>query len=439
MGKRQNVIDIIDRLCKARPAGYKFMPKYKQGVWDGYIKLNHGNKFPTGLLSEVCVALQANDYAYEIADGTICPEIDWSVLQPNMFKSMELRDYQLHAALTLLKAGNGIAKMATNAGKTAVEAAIAKAAKCGVLILTMKKDLLYQLSKVIGDLIEEPVGIVGDNIFDICNRVTVGTIQTLVRHMEIEDNLELCDCVMYDEVHHLPSKTSQKVLLGLSASLRFGFSGTPLRYDDLNDLLLVAATGPVRVEVTNLDLMQAGISAMPVVSMYYISDGKVDFDMPWRDAYGMQIVDGDQRNAIIARELTSRQFDSALILVDRIEHGNTIQDMLPGSLFVNGSSSMDDRSYALDMLREGIGDIVVATPIFDEGVDVPAVDLLVLAGGGVTNIKLLQRIGRGMRKKDGRNQLQVIDFVDDTNQYLLEHSLSRSKLYEQEGFEVEVI
>jgi len=356
-----------------------------------------------------------------------------------MFKGIELREYQLNAALTLLKAGNGIAKMATNAGKTAVEAAIAKAVKCGVLILTMKKDLLYQLSQVVSEFIEEPVGIVGDNIFDICNRVTVGTIQTLVRHMEIEDNLELCDCVMFDEVHHLPSKTAQKVLLGLSASLRFGFSGTPLRYEDLNDLLLVAATGPVRVEVTNQDLIQAGISAMPVVSMYYVSGNKATFDMAWRDAYSMQIVEGEQRNGIIIRECQDRQFNSALVLIDRIEHGNYLAEMLPYSVFVNGQSSMEDRMDALNMLREGNGAIVVATPIFDEGVDVPAVDLLVLAGGGVTNIRLLQRIGRGMRKKEGCNQLQVIDFVDDTNEYLLEHSLARAKIYENEGFEVEVM
>lgn len=435
MAQRQNVISVVDRVCKAKPDGYIYMPSYKAGHWDGYIKLNKGNKFPTGLLDDVLPGL--NGHAYEIADAIEWPPIAWDIVCPSMCNGITLRDYQFGAIQTLLKAGNGVAKMATNAGKTAVEAAIAKAVCCPVILLTMKKDLLCQLANVIGEYTGETVGMIGGG-HDNWHRVTVATIQTLIRHKEWVSK-GLWGCVMFDEVHHVPSKTSQEIMLGINAPYRFGFSGTPLRYSDLNDLLLVAAAGPIRVEVTNQDLIEAGVSATPTIFMYYISDSKADFKADWRSAYDSQIVDCCQRNDIIVRELEQRVYNSALVLVDRLEHGNLLSQQLPDAIFVSGKSSIDDRMDALVLLREGNGAIVIATPIFDEGVDVPAVDLLVLASGGVTNIKLLQRIGRGMRRKEGSNQLQVIDFVDDTNKYLLEHSLARAKIYEGEGFQVEMI
>jgi superfamily II DNA or RNA helicase len=84
--------------------------------------------------------------------------------------------------------------------------------------------------------------------------------------------------------------------------------------------------------------------------------------------------------------------------------------------------------------------VFIASPIFDEGIDVPRVDTVILACGGKSYVKLLQRIGRGMRKKDdGKNELIIIDFIDDTNKYLLKHSDRRIKTYVSEGFDAKVV
>jgi len=66
------------------------------------------------------------------------------------------------------------------------------------------------------------------------------------------------------------------------------------------------------------------------------------------------------------------------------------------------------------------------------------VDVLVLAGGGKSYVKLLQRVGRGMRKKAGDNRIVIVDFIDDTNDYLLSHSEERIETYTQEGFAIRV-
>lgn len=148
------------------------------------------------------------------------------------------------------------------------------------------------------------------------------------------------------------------------------------------------------------------------------------------------IVANEIRNTLLVQKVIQSKANSVLILVDRIEHGLTLADAISGSVFVSGKDSMADRLDALESLRKGTGSIVIATSIFDEGVDVPAVDLLVLAGGGKGYKRLLQRLGRGMRRKEGHNVLMVIDFMDMGDIYLRRHSKTRKAVYEAEGFEV---
>lgn len=127
---------------------------------------------------------------------------------------------------------------------------------------------------------------------------------------------------------------------------------------------------------------------------------------------------------------------SVLIIVSRIEHGLLLQEMIPDSIFVNGSSPVPVRQDVLHRLGRGDRLCCIATQIFDEGVDVPALDTLILAGGGKSQLKLLQRVGRGLRKKEGRNIVHIHDFLDGSNKYLLEHTEERVGVYRQEEFEI---
>lgn len=435
------LLGVVRQVTSARPAGYKFVPSYKNKTWDGYIKLYANNKFPTGLMHRVVDAVTAAqpDLTINVVNAEdrfpeCLPVLD--DVRSDMFSGITLRDYQINAATTLLKAGRGVAKMATNSGKTEVIAAMCKALIGNILVLTTKKELLHQTSQRLSMRLDEPVGRVGDGINDR-RRVTVAMIQTLCRHDNLDIEFGDVGCVMFDECHHVPSKTSQKVLMGIPAGLRFGFSGTPLHYDDLDDLVLIGATGSILVEVSNSDLIEAGVSSKPFVDMYVV-DSADGFDMKYAKAYEKFIVSNDNRNNIIASCVGRQEAAATLVLVDRLEHGYILQRMIPGSLFANGNMCTDERSRILDKLRSGGGHVVIATPIFDEGVDVPSVDLLVLAAGGLTHIRLLQRVGRGMRQKESR-MLRVVDFVDDTNKHLLRHSEARAQLYESEGFSVRVV
>ena len=105
-----------------------------------------------------------------------------------------------------------------------------------------------------------------------------------------------------------------------------------------------------------------------------------------------------------------------------------------GSRLLTGSNPKEEIQAALEEMREGKLKVLVATNIFGEGIDVPAISTIVMADAAKSHIKVLQRIGRGMRTQEGKKLLHVHEFIDDTDGYLLEHSTVRHKLYEAEGF-----
>jgi superfamily II DNA or RNA helicase len=417
-----------------------FMKKYKSGHWDGYISLMTSlNAFPTGLLGYVVAELKLAGYKVDvdlsIYNGHVFPPV-----APDCLNGITLRDYQIKAANALLKAKRGIAKMATNSGKTEVMAAMLTVfPNDGAIVLVHRKDLLYQTAERLSKRLGIKIGVIGDGMFDP-RRVTVVMVQTLGNILDRDDEsngfLFNNTVVMVDECHNASAGKYLDVLNRIPGPYRFGFSGTPLKQSVLADMKLVAYTGRVIYEVTNKQMIGAGYSAKPIVHIHTIeSSHNNHWEMRYQDAYDQLIVNNETRNECISNVLDKTD-GVILVLVSRIEHGNILHSMLKNSIFVHGSSSTEQRREALEFMRQGIWGVFIATNIFDEGIDVPAVDTVVLAGGGKSEIRSLQRIGRGLRQKSGSNLLVVHDFLDDTNKHLFKHSEERILTYEKEGFDV---
>jgi superfamily II DNA or RNA helicase len=104
--------------------------------------------------------------------------------------------------------------------------------------------------------------------------------------------------------------------------------------------------------------------------------------------------------------------------------------------YIRGEHDQDERKRALTKLEQGKIDVLIGTTILDVGVDVPAVGLVCLAGGGKAEVALRQRIGRGLRaKKRGPNVAFIMDFNDGMNSYLIDHCRQRRLIIEgTEGF-----
>jgi superfamily II DNA or RNA helicase len=284
----------------------------------------------------------------------------------------------------------------------------------------------------------------------LCGDGYVYNIETERTHTYIANGFVVHNC------HHIANNKTFDVLMEIPGWHRYGVSGTPLDRGVLNDLKLIACTGPVLTEMTNAELIDDGWSAKPIIHVHEIDDvpllsydGKsamdedyVFDDLLYQEAYDKLIVDNPNRNAV-ARDVALKAYHdgkSVLIIVRRISHG---RHLVAGvcragvlGVFVSGSSSMAERSQALSLLGSGQPCIVVATNIFDEGVDVPSLDVVVLACGGKSHIKLLQRIGRGLRRKEGANVVHIHDFMDVQNKHLLNHAEGRLDVYEKEDFDV---
>lgn len=436
--KNMKALAIVRSLCRARPEGYMFMPKFKSGRWDGYISLMKGmNKFPSGLLDIVMAGLQRKDIETTLH---VQRTPGWDVIEPGDLSGITLRDYQLEAIHSLLIHRRGVAKMATNSGKTEVMAGIIKALHIPKTVVVLhRKELLHQTADRFSDRLGIDVGKIGDGIWDV-KTVTVAMVQTL-SNRGLDGVFDGNVLLMIDECHHASSDQMMDVLFDVPGCYRFGFSGTPLKHDILSDMKLIGVTGEIVVDVSNEYLVEEGYSAKPTVLIHVIegTNDPLDWELEYQEAYEKLIVINDARNHIIA-DFASNFHGLVLILVDRIDHGKILKSLIFDAVFVNGSDTYSYRNQVLEEMRQSKSGVVIASPIFNEGVDVPSVDAVVVAGGGVSHVNLLQKIGRGMRaKSDGDNSLTIVDFLDDTNTYLLEHSDGRIDVYIQEGFDTELI
>ena len=105
--------------------------------------------------------------------------------------------------------------------------------------------------------------------------------------------------------------------------------------------------------------------------------------------------------------------------------------------FIHGSKGKDFRKGAIEQFRNENLNILIASTIADKGLDIPAVNSVILGGSGKSVIKVYQRIGRGTRPKKGENFTCIVDFIDLSQRHLAKHSLSRYKALKSEpGFKI---
>jgi superfamily II DNA or RNA helicase len=138
----------------------------------------------------------------------------------------------------------------------------------------------------------------------------------------------------------------------------------------------------------------------------------------FQQAYTAEIVENGIRNMRIARivqgkdPLVGPMEGATLVLVKQVKHGRLLQRALPGSEFLSGRDSGSDRLRVFNAIRAGVTDVLVATTIADLGLDLPALRNLVLAAGGKSTTRHLQRIGRVARPYPGKSFARVVDLDD---------------------------
>lgn len=430
MGKH---LAYIKQAMTGKPSGYQFMAAYKKGYWDGNICLYNSDtrSFPSGLLYRATQELQDAGQPFEVVDNQPIVEIDTSIDWVEWIASIgfDYREYQVEAIQAALEYRRGILKLATNAGKTLLTAGIIKATGCNACVVVPTKPLLHQTAEYYTKVLLSETGKVGDGYSGWDAPIVVTTMASFYK---VAANRHNFNTLIIDECHHSKAKSIAEAAEFIEAPIRIGVSGTPLSYNELNDLTLMGITGPLLYEVTNTELIEQGYSVKPVIVFHEVLEPSIPKKTSYQEAYQRCIVDNFTRNDIIAT-LTKESDGLTLILVERLEHVANLLELLPDAIPATGDT---DTSGILEDMRLGKCSAVIATNVFSEGVDVDGIDSIILAGAGVSHIRLLQRIGRGLRTKSGKSEVTIHDFIDSTSKHLLAQSEQRLTTYEKEHFEV---
>lgn len=455
--------------------GYQFSPLFKNGFfdkktnawkyWDGKKHLFYGGAgFNTGLLDRVVDIIQSSGPTVNIIDKRHKPN---ELKRPITTSNYDKREYQDRALRAVLSKNCGIIKIATGGGKSIIIARLIAEKNVRPIILVPSLDLLYQTKDVIERVIGREIGIIGDGIVNIKN-INIGTIWSAANALskklitfdenefdsrkekfnskdkqKIVDAIKSTDMIIIDECH-MTSCASLQVINSAAKNCyyHYGFSGTPSRFSG-EDLLIEGVVGRKVIDIPASELIAGGFLVQPTISFVDVPESEEELGNSYQSIYKKYIVQNKIRNDKIV-QIANKLKDSGrktLILVKNIKHGEDLLEKFDSKTviyFVRGELGSDERNKIRADFIGGKIDIIIASAVYDQGIDIPSLDALILAGSGKSAGRALQRCGRVIRPYTDKKDAIIIDFLDNAK-YLYKHSLARKKIYEIEpGFIVKM-
>lgn len=271
--------------------------------------------------------------------------------------------------------------------------------------------------------------------------------RVMEKHEEVKEMLESAICFIGDEMHRGKGESWLETLaLCKNAVYRIGLTGTVDMKDEIGVFKLFGCTGEILTKISNEFLIEQGFSAKPKIFLQEVREPTdIKSLNDYKKAYEVGIVENNFRNSIIIKKVEEKYHEGkfCLVIVNRKKHGEELQKMLSEREvpcdFTHGSRSSEERKQLLEDLNEERLQVLIATNILDEGVSVDNLNVLFMGAGGRSFRQVLQRVGRGLRKKADGSGLEVYDYLDYTNKYLLKHSKERLEYYKDEKFEIEVL
>jgi len=419
--------DRVGPLLSYRSDGYSFVEAYKKGYWDGWKHLatktlTSGWRFPAGLTPYVAEKLGHP----HIMDKRIVPAASFSSYIPSPVHLSKEQEAAVQIALT---SQQGILQAPTGIGKGRIIGEIIRRTGVRALVVCDKKDLMYQLIDEIGRCVgSSRVGYCGDSNW-FPRDVTVATVQTLMSSKATSQFLQSFDLVIVDEAHHVTSPSFQNIMTQVNAFYRFGFSATVFKSNNRGVFLNVQAhIGPLVAQVTTSQAVASGRIVPVDIFMMTDIQNRAD-ELNWKTQYVSQIVDNTYRNEAIAK-LVGIVEGPTVVLVERVEHGETLATMLKAP-FVSGTMSSSKRKMHYQWFKMGLIPTLILGKLGNEALDLPNIDTLILAGGGKAPHLSIQRVGRSMRSSPGKSKSTVFDFMD-RGKYVGSHAKTRLRTYRSE-------
>ncbi|MBU2052515.1 DEAD/DEAH box helicase [Patescibacteria group bacterium] len=367
------------------------------------------------------------------------------VQSPPQLKNTTLRPDQVDLINKACEMQRGVLKAPTGIGKTILGlGAMSCFPGANKLFLCHTKTLLRQTFEEMIKLGFDKKHITllgGDHKFHTLKKITIALIQSFAR-LDPAVYANFFDMVIVDEAHigMLPGSQYYKVLTAMTAPMRIGLTAT-LPNGVLPRLTLEGLIGPIIGGMSISEGVSLGLLAKPKLKLVRVPDFPALRDLRrYPEVYLAGIVNNDARNKLIVETTAElkNQGCTTLILVTHIEHGHNLVNMFASgkqTVHFAWGATEDEERYALQMaLSKKELSCVIASSIWSHGVNIPSLGAVINAGGGMSEVTALQRIGRGLRVTDEKKEVLLIDFMDLSHHMLIKHLAYRLALYSDEGW-----
>jgi superfamily II DNA or RNA helicase len=443
----------------------RYRPAYKLGRWDGSISFfGLGGTTYMSMLPQVLEYLEAKNYYIELEDyrrptALSFPEISeefwgdqtWPAGHRFAGEKIRLRDDQVEVINKFLENPQCIQEIATGFGKTITTATLAKICeKYGrTITIVPNKSLVEQTEE---DFLNcgLDVGVYYgdrknlDKTHTICTWQSLNILDKGSKEFDGEEQLlrlaELLDgvsCVMVDEVHMAKAEVLKNLLTRnlANAPIRWGLTGTVPKADHEFQALR-ASLGEVVHRVKAHELQEKGVLSDCQVTVIQTAEWKEFESYAGELKY---LVTDETRMKWISNLINGiAETGNTLVLVDRIESGQLIINNIPDSVFVSGSMKTKDRKDEYDEIKTANNKIIVATyGVAAVGINIPRIFNMVLLEPGKSFVRVIQSIGRGIRKADDKDFVQIWDLTASTK-YAKRHLTERKKFYKEAKYPFEI-
>jgi superfamily II DNA or RNA helicase len=456
LGTRKKLVDRY----KYEIPGARYTPAVRLGRWDGKVAFcTLGGATYINLLDDIIPFLDSEGYDVRVEDlreyrttfdfkefheDTFADRV-WPKGHPQAGQPIKFRDYQVEIINNFLSNPQSIQEIATGAGKTIMTAALS----CSIepygrsIVIVPNKSLVTQTEDDYRNLGLD-VGVYFGDRKEFGHTHTICTWQSLNILMKntqsgdagttIGEFIEGVVLVMVDEVHMAKADALKTLLTGAfgHVPIRWGLTGT-IPKEDYARVSILVSLGPVVGKLAASELQEAGHLANCHVNIVQLADYVEYKEYQTELKY---LVETEGRLDYISNLINQiKDTGNTLVLVDRIATGKLLKERLgEDSVFVSGSTKAKDRKEEYDEVAISDGKIIIATyGIASVGINIPRIFNLVLVEPGKSFVRVIQSIGRGIRKAEDKDFVQIWD-ITSTCKFAKRHLTRRKAFYKEANY-----
>jgi superfamily II DNA or RNA helicase len=438
--------------------GARYQPAVRLGRWDGKVAFFQlGGSTYINLLPDILEYLDSKGYNIEIEDlRTYSTTLDLPQVEESSFddkhwpdgKPIVLRDYQVEIINKFLQNPQCIQEVATGAGKTIMTAALSASVQhLGRSIVIVPNKSLVTQTEADYKTMGLDVGVYfGDRkefgrTHTICTwqslNILLKNTQSSQADITIGEFIEDVVCVMVDEVHMAKAEALKTLLTTVFARvpIRWGLTGTVPK-EDYEFVSLKCSLGEVLGRLSASELQEAGHLANCHVNIVQMVDF-VEYKA-YQDELRYLLENEDRINYISNFINRIKDTGNTLVLVDRVLPGKRITELIPDAVFVSGATKANDRKEEYDDVATSTNKVIVATyGVAAVGINIPRIFNLILIEPGKSFVRVIQSIGRGIRKADDKDFVQIWDLTS-TCKFAKRHLTKRKAFYKDANYPFEV-